>query len=118
VRFTTPFLDSLIPESPDKLSPWSSKNFYFYEIKLERGTLLIQLAVYCRNLSPEMRAALDHLSTVLNSGELPKGYAIFFKSSLIKNGDNDTTESVMTQLDSLFEEVKAFEANISSKWNA
>ena len=43
VRFTTPIMNSLIPESTDKLSPWKTKNFYFYEITNYKGEFFIQL---------------------------------------------------------------------------
>lgn len=53
VRFTTPFLDSIIPISTEKLSPWKTSNFYFYEIANKKGEMYIQLYFYCRNLSDD-----------------------------------------------------------------
>ena len=117
IRFTTPFLNSIIPESEEKLSPWNTKNFYFYEITNYKGELFIQLPFYCKNLSQEMRKAFTHLATVLDLGELEKGYKFFFKTSAFQNNDDDTEKTISSQLDTLFDEIKAFEANVSEKWN-
>ena len=117
IRFTTPFLNSIIPESEEKLSPWNTKNFYFYEITNYKGELFIQLYFYCKNLSQEMREAFTRLATVLDLGDLEKGYKLFFKTSAFQNEDDDTEKSICTQLDALFDEVKAFEANVSEKWS-
>ncbi len=117
VRFTTPVFDAFIPNSPDKLSPWKTKNFYFYEIVNFKGNLYIQFAAYCRNMTPEMKAAFTHLAEIVDKGEPPKGYQIYFKSSSITNSDDDTQKIVFDQLDTLFEEVKAFESTVSGVWN-
>lgn len=116
VRFTTPYLDSIIPESNDKLSPWKTTNFYFYEIANQKGEMFIQLYFYCRNLSEEMKDAFIHLADILNLGELSKGYKLYFKSSKYQNTDDDTSEIIMKQLDDMFEEVKGFEVKISNLW--
>lgn len=117
VRFTTPFLNSIIPESEEKLSPWNTKNFYFYEITNFKGELFIQLYFYCKNLSQEMRSAFTHLSDVLDLGELEKGYKLYFKTSAFQNEDDDTEKTILSQLDVLFDEIKAFETKVSEKWN-
>ena len=117
VRFTTPALNSVLPESPEKLSPWKTKNFYFYEITNYKGELFIQLYLYCKNLTAEMKTVFIHLADVLELGELSKGYKLFFKSSAFQNNDNDVEEVVLMQLDSLFKEVQEFEKAAISKWN-
>ena len=117
VRFTTPVLNELIPESTDKLSPWKTKNFYFYEITNYRGELFIQLYFYCKNLTPEMKDAFIHLANVMGLGKLSKGYKLYFISKAYKNSDDDTVDVVMSQLDSIFQEVQTFEAEVISKWN-
>ncbi len=117
VRFTTPTLNALIPESPEKLSPWGTKNYYFYEITTFKGEFFIQLYFYCANLTNEMREAFTHLASIMNVGELTKGYKLFFKSSAFQNDDDDTAEKVVTQLDSMFTEVQAFEKGVLAKWD-
>ena len=117
VRFTTPLLNKLIPESDIKLSPWKTKNYYFYEITNYKGELFIQLYFYCRNLTNEMGWAFKHLAEILNIGLLTKGYMLFFKSSSFKNSDDDTEDAITKQLDALFEEIKAFEKEVSDKWD-
>lgn len=117
VRFTTPALNSLIPESTDKLSPWKTKNYYFYEITNFKGELYTQLYFYCSNLSDNMRAAFIQLSGILGLGDLPKGYKLFFKSTAFQNDDDDTKEIIVSQLDSMLEEIHAFETMVCKKWN-
>ena len=117
VRFTTPIMNSLIPESKEKLSLWNTNNFYFYEITNYKGELFIQLYFYCSKISQEMREAFTHLATILDLGGLTKGYMLFFKSKAFKNDDNDTKETIESQLDTMFEEVQMFETYVSSKWN-
>ena len=116
VRFTTKYLDSIIPESPSVLSPWKTPNFYFYEITNFKNEFFIQLYFYCKNLSDEMRTAYTHLADILDMGELKKGYMLFFKSKAFPNEESDNEQTVLSQLDALFEEVKAFEEDVKSKW--
>ena len=117
VRFTTPYLDSIIPVSTGKLSPWKTPNFYFYEIVNQKGEMFIQLYFYCRNLSDEMKDAFTHLAEVLDIGELTKGYKLYFKSSKYQNTDDDTAEGISRQLDIMFAEIEDFEKSVSEKWN-
>ena len=117
VRFTTPTLNSLIPESTDKLSPWNTNNFYFYEITNYKGELFIQLYFYCKNLSQNMKDAFVHLSDILGLGDLAKGYKLYFISTAFKNDDEDTKETIMSQLDTIWGEVQAFEKRVLEKWD-
>ena len=118
VRFTTPTLNTLIPDSTDKLSPWKTKNYYFYEITNYKGEFFVQLYFYCKNLTNEMRKAFVQLSEIRGLGELSNGYKLFFKSATFPNEDDDTKTIVVTQLNSILEEIFAFEKDISSKWNS
>ena len=63
-----------------------------------------------------MKDAFIHLAEILDLGGLSKGYKLYFMSSVFKNDDNDTKENVLSQLESFFEEIKAFESDVSSKW--
>ena len=118
VRFTTPYLDSIIPESTGKLSPWKTPNFYFYEIANQKGEMFVQLYFYCKNMSDEMKEAFIHLSDILNLGELSKGYKLYFKSSKYQNTDDDTAEGIARQLDIMFTEIQDFEKNVADKWSS
>ncbi|MBR0438692.1 MAG: DUF262 domain-containing protein [Clostridia bacterium] len=117
IRFTTPFMNSVIPLSEDFNSPWKTKNFYFYEITTFKGEFYVQLHVYCQNLSDNMREAIVHLSNILGLGELGKGYKRFFKSISFKNNKKDDRETVFTQLDLIFNEIREFETDVQNKWN-
>ncbi|MCR5475597.1 MAG: DUF262 domain-containing HNH endonuclease family protein [Lachnospiraceae bacterium] len=116
VRFTTPYLNSIIPESSGKLSPWKTSNFYFYEIANKKGEIYVQLYFYCRNLSDEMKDAFGHLADILNLGELEKGYKLYFKSSTFEKSDSDTTDRLSKALDTMLDEVNQFESEIKQKW--
>lgn len=116
VRFTTPVLNQYIPDSPEKLSPWKTRNFYFYEITNHKGEFFIQLYFYCKNLTSEMKQSFLHLSDILDKGPLAKGYKLYFMSTSFPNGDEDTEETVLQQLNSMLQEIKSFEAEIASKW--
>lgn len=118
VRFTTPYLDSIIPESKEKLSPWKTPNFYFYEIANQKGEMHIQLYFYCKGINEEMKAAFMHLADILELGELTKGYKLFFMSSKYSHTDDDTPEIISKQLDNMFEEVKSFEQKVSNAWDS
>lgn len=63
-----------------------------------------------------MRTAYTHLAGILDMGELKKGYMLFFKSKAFPNEEIDNEQTVLSQLDALFEEVKAFEEDVKSKW--
>lgn len=117
VRFTTPYLDSIIPESTGKLSPWKTPNFYFYEIANQKGEMFVQLYFYCKNLSDEMKEAFLHLSDILDLGELSKGYKLYFKSSKYQNTDDDTADGIARQLDIMFTEIQDFEKSVADKWS-
>lgn len=117
VRFTTPYLDSIIPKSLGKLSPWKTENFYFYEIANQKGEMFIQLYFYCKNISDEMRDAFSHLAEIMNLDELTQGYKLYFKSSKYQNADEDTPEGISRQLDIMFAELQEFEKGVSQKWN-
>ena len=117
VRFTTPYLDSIIPVSSNKLSPWKTSNFYFYEIANQKGEMFVQLYFYCQNLSAEMKDAFIHLSSILGLGELVKGYKLYFISSKHQNKDDDTEEILESALDEMFKEIQTFENNIKNQWS-
>ena len=118
VRFTTPFLDSIIPESIEKFSPWKTPNFYFYEIANYKGEMYIQLYFYCQCLSDNMKETFIRLADLLGIGELTKGYKLYFKSSKYQNTDDDTSESIAKQLDIMFAEVQEFEKDVAQKWDS
>ena len=118
VRFTTPYLDSIIPESTEKLSPWKTPNFYFYEIANPKGEMFIQLYFYCQNLSNDMKETFTRLADILDIGDLTKGFKLYFKSSKYQNTDDDTTDGIARQLDIMLAEVQEFEKKIADKWES
>ena len=116
VRFTTPYLDSIIPKSNVKMSPWNTPNFYFYEIANRKGEMFIQLYFYCKRLTHEMSDAFARLAQILELGELEKGYMLFFKSSVYQHTDDDTEGLLFSQLDSMFKEIRSFEEQVEVEW--
>ena len=65
-----------------------------------------------------MKLTFIHLSDILDLGELANGYKLYFKSTAFINSDEDTQETIMQQLDSLFEEIKSFEALVVQRWDS
>lgn len=116
IRFTTPYLDSIIPLSTDKMSPWNTMNFYFYEIVNRKGLMTVKLYFYCKRISPEMREVFTRLAKILELGELEKGYMLYFQTSTFQHTDEDTEKSLFLQLDTLFAEIQAFENKVSEEW--
>ena len=117
VRFTTPFLNHVIPVNKDTLSPWRTSNYYFYEITNFKNELYVQLYFYCKGITDEMKAAFTKLAALTDGGKLTQGYRLFFKSTAFINNDDDTEEAVMGQLDKCLEEIKKFETDVQAKWN-
>ena len=118
VRFTTPFLNHVIPVNKDTLSPWRTSNYYFYEITNFKNELYVQLYFYCKGITDEMKAVFTKLVALTDGGKLTQGYRLFFKSTAFLNNDDDTEEAVMGQLDKCLEEIKKFETDVQTKWNA
>ena len=118
VRFTTPFLNHVIPVNKDTLSPWRTSNYYFYEITNFKNELYVQLYFYCKGITDEMKAAFTKLVALTDGGKLTQGYRLFFKSTVFANSENDTEEVIMSQLDKCLEEIHNFEVPIQSKWNS
>lgn len=118
VRFTTPFLNQVIPTNKDVLSPWRTSNYYFYEITNYKSELYVQLYFYCKGITDEMRTAFLKIAELTDGGKLTQGYRLFFKSTVFANSENDTEEVIMGQLDKCLEEIHNFEAPIQSKWNS
>ena len=118
VRFTTPFLNRVIPTNEDVLSPWRTSNYYFYEITNFKNELYVQLYFYCKGITDEMRTAFLKMAELTDGERLTQDYRLFFKSTVFANSENDTEEVIMSQLDKCLEEIHNFEAPIQSKWNS
>ena len=118
VRFTTPFLNRVIPTNKDVLSPWRTSNYYFYEITNFKNELYVQLYFYCKGITDEMRTAFLKMAELTDGGKLTQGYRLLFKSTVFANSENDTEEVIMSQLDECLEEIQNFEAPIQARWNS
>lgn len=109
-------MNSILPESAESLSPWKTRNFYFYEITNTNGEFFIQLYLYCKGITEEMRVAFSHLLKVLRKGELKNGYMLIFRSNPILNANDDNEKIVREQLDGMFNELRAFEIDLLERW--
>lgn len=118
VRFTTPFLNSVIPTNEDILSPWKTNNYYFYEITSDKNELYVQLYFYCKGITGEMRTAFQKLANLTDGGKLTQGYRLFFKSSVFTQAENSTKSEIKNHLYRCLEEVRAFEMTIQDKWDS
>lgn len=118
VRFTTPFLNSVIPTNEDILSPWKTNNYYFYEITSDKNEVYVQLYFYCKGITDEMRTAFQKLANLTDGGKLTQGYRLFFKSSVFTQAENSTKSEIKNHLYRCLEEVRAFEMTIQDKWDS
>ena len=118
VRFTTPFLNQVVPTNKDVLSPWRTSNYYFYEITNFKSELYVQLYFYCKGITDEMRTVFLKMAELTDEEKLTQGYRLFFKSTTFTNSESDTEAIVMGQLDKCFEEVEGFEESIQARWNS
>ena len=118
VRFTTPLLDSIIPLSSEKPSPWNTQNYYFYEITNQKTETCIKLVLYCYFLTPEMKDVYHRMAKIIDLEELDRKYRVYFQTASYPNTENDSEETVNKQLDSMFEEVQRFEGKLKEKWNS
>lgn len=110
IRFTTPYLDSIIPVNNEKLSPWNTSNYYFYEITNHEGNLYIQLYFYGQNLTDDMRTSFLRLAKAIGMGKVSKGYTLFYLTTKIPHATDDTPEIINVELDQLLQEILGFEA--------
>ena len=117
VRFTTEALNSILPMSPDGLSPWKTHNFYFYEITRYEEKLYIQLYLYCRGITSEMKEAFQKFSDIVENGGLGKGYKLFFKSTSFQVVGDESADRINEYIETLYSEVRQFENNVLRKWN-
>ena len=119
VRFTTPLLNGILPENAENLSPWKTRNYYFYEITRQNGLLFIQLQLYVIGITSEMEQAYAKLANLLGPENLHReyGYVRYFRSSSLKNDDGEGEDIVIPQLEKLFGEVVSFENTIRDKWS-
>ena len=119
VRFTTPLLNGILPENAENLSPWKTRNYYFYEITRQNGRLFIQLYLYTLGITSEMEQAYAKLANLLGleNPHREYGYVRYFRSSLLKSDDGEGEDIVIPQLEKLFGEVVSFENRIRDKWS-
>ena len=119
VRFTTPLLNGILPENAENLSPWKTRNYYFYEITRQNGRLFIQLQLYVIGITSEMEQAYAKLANLLGLENLHReyGYVRYFRSSSLKSDDGEGEDIVIPQLEKLFGEVVSFENIIRDKWS-
>lgn len=116
IRFTTPYLDSVVPVNEEKPSPWKTSNYYFYEITNHEGNLYIQLYFYGQNITDEMKTAYTKLATASGLKKVNKGYTLFFITSKIPHESDDSEVKIAGELDQLFSEVQAYEQRVRDLW--
>lgn len=122
IRFTTPTLNSVLPDSEKENSAWKTRNFYFYEITKWGGKFYIQLALYCRGLSDNMKIAFSNFLELMGregDGKQEGYYQVFYNIATVhENSEDDTEQATWEQLDAMFEEIKVFERNLLDRWNS
>lgn len=62
VRFTTPFMDSLLPRQGDQAGGWGNGHVYYYEVRLDRnGSVRVRLALSSAEVDEPRMATMQQL---------------------------------------------------------
>lgn len=118
IRFRTPFFDTLLPDTPDRLSGWNTGNHYFYEVRNYHGDYIYtQLAFSSRNLSDEQREIMNKIQLIYPSKkDNPEWqWRIPFITQKYYLDDGATEQSVKEAMEKCLQDIMKFEKDLDSK---
>ena len=117
-RFKTTVMSEILPDAPEALSGWKTKNHYFYEIINNGGTeFYIQISFSAKNIPDHLRAICDEINMHYPARKRKENweYRLPFRTKSSKI-DLDTTEARIYELLNIkLEEIKAFENALCAK---
>jgi hypothetical protein len=118
IRFRTKEMDNTIPLSDEANSGWKSKNHYFYEIINNRGSeFYMQFVLNGENLTDEQKNIAEEINKISPSKQqkIVWQWRTHFSTKRIKTDDELDEQKIISQLEKLLQEIKAFEASLLDK---
>ncbi len=118
IRFRTKEMDNTIPLSDEANSGWKSKNHYFYEIINNRGSeFYMQFVLNGENLTDEQKNIAEKINKISPSKQqkIVWQWRTHFSTKRIKTDDELDEQKIISQLEKLLQEIKAFEASLLDK---
>lgn len=117
IRFMTPFMSSIMPESEEPDSGWNTKTHYFYEIKnIEGKEFYIQLVFSAKSMTDEQRDVCDKINAHFPSRQ-QKGnwqWRTCFTTKHSKVDEDLSEDKIYEHLDKKLDEIKSFEEKLKS----
>lgn len=117
-RFKTTFMSQLLPDTEEPLSYWKTKNYYFWEIKCDKGLeIKIQLAFASKNIPDELCEVCDEINKHFPSKKQNENweFRIPFATKNSKIDEETSEEKIRELLNKKFEEVEKFEKSLKEK---
>ena len=117
-RFKTDIMSNILPDTPGKMSGWTTPNHYFYEIVNRSGNdVTIQLSFNSKNLSDEQRKICNHINEFTPMHQAKKEWIWWkaFKTSKIAIPADLDEETIFASMDKAIQDVFAFENDLYSK---
>ena len=111
-------IDNTIPFSDEANSGWKSKNHYFYEIINNRGSeFYMQFVLNGENLTDEQKNIAEEINKISPSKQqkIVWQWRTHFSTKRIKTDDELDEQKIISQLEKLLQEIKAFEASLLDK---
>ncbi len=130
IRFSTPYLDSILPPDPQRKGGWGYGPMYFYEIKNNKNQLKIQLVLSSKDLDDNSRQDCEKIWGII-SDKKPIKEDWFWKSikswgiPASKNigdmnvfeEDEELLNKILSQIDRILDyEIPKLEGLIKDKW--
>ncbi len=116
MRFTTPAMSKIIPDSEKPDSDWKTKNHYFYEIWVKEPDhdFFMQIALNTTNISMEQRRIFDHIMELRKDVQVAGKGAKYLNPFVVKHQDWYCLKSddIWICADQMFDELRYFEREI------
>ncbi|MDE6747563.1 MAG: PD-(D/E)XK nuclease family protein [Lachnospiraceae bacterium] len=115
IRFKTAYMSSIMPDSEEPDSGWSTPNHYFYEIRnIDGKEFFIQLSLSAKNITDHQREVCDRINEHFPSKQQKQNWQwrTPFVTKHSKVDEELSEDKIYEHLDKRLEEVKAFEEKL------
>ena len=111
-------MSHILPDSKDTLSDWNTSNYYFYEIKYDKGNgLEMVLTINSKDIPDGLRIMCDRINAAYPSKVQKNNWQwrTHFTTGKIKVDDELNEEKICHQFDNCLNNVKMFEKELIEK---